>query len=98
MSLIQITPETLKSQANTIRKHKTDQAQTMQRIRNLVLSLRDSWKGEAQDAFAAKFQSMDQSYRKLSEVLEEYAKLMDAAADEMQSTDQNLKSMIQNIG
>jgi len=98
MSLIQITPETLSSQAGTVRKYKTDQAQTMQKIRNLVLSLRDSWKGEAQDAFVAKFQSMDQTYRKLSEVLEAYAKLMDTAVSDFQTTDQNLKNIIRNIG
>ena len=98
MALIQITPETLRTQANTVRKYRTDQTQTMQRIKNLVLSLNDSWKGEAQDAFVAKFQSMDQTYRKLSEVLDSYAKLMDTAANDMQTTDQNLKNMIQNIG
>ena len=98
MALIQVTPETLKSQANTVRKYKTDQEHTMQRIRNLVLSLRDSWKGEAQDAFVAKFQSMDNIYRKLSEVLDAYAKLMDTAANELQETDQNIKNVIQNIG
>jgi WXG100 family type VII secretion target len=98
MSLIQVTPEILKSQATTVRKYKTDQEQTMKRIRNLVLSLNDSWKGEAQDAFVAKFQSMDQTYRKLSQVLESYAKLMDTAANELQATDQNLRSIIRNIG
>lgn len=98
MALIQVTPEILKSQANTVRKYKTDQEQTMQRIRNIVLSLNDSWKGEAQDAFVSKFQSMDQTYRKLSSVLESYSKLMDKAANELHATDQNLKNIIQNIG
>jgi WXG100 family type VII secretion target len=98
MSTIQITPETLRSQASTLRKHVSDQKQTIQRTRNLVLSLRESWKGAAQEAFVAKFQSMDQTYRQLSEVLEAYAKLMDKAANEFQSADQNLRSSIQNIG
>ena len=98
MTLIQITPESLRTQAAAVRKHKTDQTQTMQGIRNLVLSLSDSWKGEAQDAFVAKFQSMDHTYRKLAEVLDEYAKLMDTAASEMQATDQNMRNIIQNIG
>ena len=97
MALIQVTPETLKSQANTVRKYKTDQEQTMQQIRKLVLSLSDSWKGEAQDAFVAKFQSMDYTYRRLSKVLDAYAKLMDTAAKELQATDQNLKNIIRNI-
>jgi len=98
MSLIQITPETLRTQARTVRNHKTQQEQTIQRIRNLVLSLNDSWKGVAQDAFVAKFQSMDQTYRRLSEVLEAYAKLMESAANDFQNTDQNLRNIIRNIG
>ena len=98
MPLIQITPEALRTQAGTVRKYKDDQQQTMQEIRKLVLSLRDSWKGEAQDAFVAKFQSMDRTYRKLSEVLDSYARLMDTAANDLQTTDQDLKNMIQNIG
>lgn len=98
MTLIQVNPETLRSQASTVRKYKIDQEQTMQRIRNLVLSLSDSWKGEAQDAFVDKFQSMDHSYRKLSQVLESYAKLMETAASEFHTTDQNLRNIIRNIG
>lgn len=97
MALIQITPETLRGQANTVVKYKNEQQLTMQRIRNIVLSLEDSWKGEAQKAFVVKFQSMDQSYQKLSEVLEAYAKLMESAANEMQNIDQSLKNMIQRI-
>ena len=98
MALIQITPETLRTQANTVRKYRTEQTQTMQRIKNLVFSLKDSWKGEAQEAFVTKFQLMDRTYNKLSEVLDSYARLMDTAANDMQTTDQNLKNMIQNIG
>lgn len=98
MSYIQITPETLHSQASTIRKYKESHVQTMARIRNLVLSLSSDWKGDAQNAFVAKFQSMDSTYKKFTGVLDEYAKLMDKAANEMQNTDQNLKNMIQNIG
>ena len=97
MSLIQITPETLHMQANTVRQHKTQQANAMKKLSNLVDVLNESWKGEAQDAFVAKFHSMSYTYRQLSEVLDAYAKLMDKAANEMQVTDQNLKNMIQNI-
>lgn len=97
MPLIQITPESIRSQANTVRKYKQNQEAVITKLRRIVYTLNDSWKGEAQDAFVAKFQSMDSVYRKFSEVLEQYAALMDKAANEMQSTDQNIKSMIRNI-
>ena len=97
MSTIQLEPTTLKTQATAVRTHKTAQEQTMQQLKTLVLSLKDTWKGEAQDAFVAKFQSMEHTLRKLTEVLEQYAKLMDTAANDMQNTDQNLRRIIQNI-
>ena len=98
MALIQVTPDILRTQANTVRKYKSEQERNMVKIKNLVLSLRDSWKGEAQDAFVAKFLSMDYTYRRFYDVLEAYAKLMDTTADGFQNTDQNLRSIIQNIG
>ena len=98
MSLIQITPDSLRVQARTVRNYKVQQEQNIQRIRNIVLSLNDSWKGAAQDAFVAKFQSMDHTYRRFSDVLEEYAMLMETAANDFQNTDQNMRNLIQNIG
>lgn len=97
MSLIQITPENIKDQANNVRKYKTEQENTMNRLRKIVYSLSDSWRGDAQEAFVIKFQSMESVYKKFSSVLEQYAALMDKAANEMQATDHSIKSMIQNI-
>ena len=97
MPLIQITPENLHKQANSIRKYKTDQETCMGKLRRLIYSLDESWKGDAQDAFVAKFQSMESVYKKFSDVLEQYAKLMDKAADDFSREDQNAKSMIRNI-
>lgn len=98
MPIIQITPENIRSQAGKVREYKRQQEQVISRMRKLVLSLSDSWKGEAQDAFAAKFQSMDATYRKFAETLEAYAKLMETAANEINGEDQRLKSLISRIG
>lgn len=97
MRLIQITPENLRSQANAIRKCRYEQETNINRIKKLVYSLEEDWKGEAQDAFVAKFQSMDSVYKRLYDVLEQYAKLMEKTANEMQSADQNIKRMIRSI-
>lgn len=97
MSLIQITPEQLRHQANEIRKCQCEQEANINKLKKVVYSLEDSWKGEAQDAFVIKFQSMDFVYKKLYDVLEQYAKLMEKAANEMQSADYNIKRMIHNL-
>jgi WXG100 family type VII secretion target len=98
MSVIQIQPETLRAQARKVREYRTAQETTIRKLRNLVLSLSDSWKGEAQDAFVAKFQSMDTVHRRFAEVLDAYAKLMDTASTELENEDRRLNSMIARIG
>ena len=97
MPLIQISPENIKAQANNVRKYKRDQENNMNKLRKLIYSLDESWKGEAQDAFVAKFRSMEGIYKKFSDILEQYAKLMDKAANELQSTDQTIRNRIRNI-
>ena len=57
-----------------------------------------TYKGEAQDAFLAKFESMQSTFTNFSEMLEGYAKLMDTAATQLENTDQSLKSTMTNFG
>ena len=96
MAIIQITPEVLNSKAGEVRALKSQHDDTMAKLRSLVQSLNETWKGEAQDAFVAKFESMQSSFTNFSEMLEGYAKLMDTAARELQTTDQSLKATMQS--
>lgn len=97
MPLIQISPNSLMEQASRIRKYNNEQADTIARIRKIVYSLEDSLKGEAQNAFKAKFISMESNYKNLSKILDKYADLMIKAAREMESTDRTARNMIHNI-
>ena len=97
MAMIQITPEVLNAKAGEVRTLRSQHDETMSKLRSLVLSLNETWKGEAQDAFVAKFESMQATFTNFSEMLEGYAKLMDTAARELQSTDQALKSTMQSF-
>ncbi len=96
MAIIQVTPELLSSKANEVRSLKAQHDDTMAKMRSLVLALNENWKGEAQDAFVSKFESMQSSFTNFSNMLEGYAKLMDTASRELQATDQNLRSTVQN--
>ena len=96
MAIIQVTPEVLTSKATEVRTLKSTHDDTMAKLRSLILSLNENWKGEAQDAFVSKFESMQSSFTNFSEMLESYAKLMDTAARELQNTDQTLKSTMQS--
>ena len=94
MAIIQVTPELLNGKSAEVRKIKSEQEQVMHRLTQLVNGLNEIWKGEAQDAFVAKYQSMDATFKNFAELLEGYATLMDTAARELQSTDQTLKGAI----
>ena len=98
MAIIQVTPEMLTAKASEVRALKSTHDETMSKLRSLVMGLNENWKGEAQDAFVAKYESMQSTFTNFSEMLEGYAKLMDTAARELQNTDQSLRSTMQNFG
>ncbi len=95
MAMIQITPEVLSAKASEVRSLKSQHDDTMARLRTLILSLNDTWKGEAQNAFVAKFEGMQGNFTSFSNMLEEYAMLMDTAARELEATDQRLRAKMQ---
>lgn len=96
MAIIQITPEVLNAKASEVRSLRSQHDETMAKLRSLVQSLNETWKGEAQNAFVSKFESMQSTFTNFSEMLEGYAKLMDTAARELGIKDQELKTTIQN--
>lgn len=98
MAVIQVTPETLREKATNVRTYKDEHDQVIQKLRTLVEGLNETWKGEAQDAFVAKFNSMQTTFTNFSEMLEGYAKLMDTAATQLENTDQSLKTTMSNFG
>ena len=98
MPLIQVTPELLTSKASEVRQLRAQHDEVMAKMKTLVHSLNEQWKGEAQDAFVAKFDSMQTTFTNFSEMLESYAKMMDTSAKTLQETDQSLKSAINGAG
>lgn len=98
MAIIQVTPELLQGKANEVRSLKANHDETMAKLKNLIMALNEQWKGEAQDAFVAKYESMQSTFTNFSDMLEGYAKLMDTAAKELQATDQSLKGTMQSFG
>lgn len=98
MALIQVTPDLLNSKANELRGYKDQHDDAMTKMRSLIMGLNDVWKGDAQDAFVAKYESMQSTFTNFSKMLEDYAKLMNTAANRMQETDQSLSSTMSSFG
>jgi WXG100 family type VII secretion target len=94
MSLIQVTPEMLRSRASDARRLKGEHEQVIQRLDQLVLGLNDIWKGRAQDAFVAQYQGMKSTFQNFAEMLENHALLMDKSANELETTDTTLANVM----
>lgn len=94
MPLIQVTPELLEAKANEVRGLKSEHDEVMTKMKSLVHSLEEQWKGEAQTAFVEKFDGMQSTFNDFSEMLEGYASLMDTSAKTLREADEQLKSVI----
>ena len=92
MALIQITPDTLRAKATEVRGYKSEHDDVISKLRTLVNGLNETWKGEAQDAFVANFESMRSTFDNFSEMLEGYATMMDTAANQLEQQDASLAS------
>ena len=98
MALIQVTPDLLTSKANELRTLKSSHDEAMTKMKTLINGLNEVWKGEAQDAYVAKYESMQSTFTSFSEMIEGYAKLMDTAAQKLQETDQSLSATMNSFG
>ena len=92
--IIQLTPEMLRSEAKNVRRIKNNHDNEMGQLYKIVSALERDWKGKSQDAFVANFESMKPTFQKFSQMLEEYAALMDLSANEMETKDADLASRI----
>jgi len=97
MSLIQVTPDMLRTKSGDVRRCRGEHDTNIQKLTQIVNSLNEVWRGGAQDAFVERFRSMEPTFREFSEMLEGYAKLMDTAARELEQTDQTLKSQMSSF-
>lgn len=98
MALIQVTPDMLKSKATELRGYNAQHQEAMSKMRTLITNLNEVWKGDAQTAFLNKYESMQGTFTNFAEMLEDYAKLMDNAAQKMQELDTGLAGQINSFG
>ncbi len=94
MATLSARPEEIRTRASELESLRQQQLDAMKRLRILVMSLSDIWKGEAQDAFVQKFLSHNQDMANLSSVLEQYITLAQHAADRAENVDAELLSAI----
>lgn len=87
MAQIVVNPETLRAKASDVRNYRSQHDEVISRLKTLVAGLGEIWQGNAQVTFAANFDSMQTTFTSFSELLEEYAKGMEAFANKMEEAD-----------
>lgn len=92
MASIKITPENLREEATTLRKHNETHREAYTGMDSLIHNLVSEWTGEAQNAFLATFEGNKASFEKFGTDIDAFAKLMDDTANRMEQTDQELKA------
>ncbi|MBQ9526674.1 MAG: WXG100 family type VII secretion target [Fretibacterium sp.] len=97
MAVIKITPESLESQAKTLRGQKAEHEQVYGKIKQLVESLVSEWQGEAQTAFVNSFHNKEAVFKQFAVEMESFAQFMDQAAQKMRATEEELKSRAQSL-
>ena len=97
MSQINAHPERIRSAAKELESLRRQHLAQMRQMRILVNNLSDIWKGDAQDALAARFYRESRAMGELSTMLEEYIHVLDDAADKMDHVDLQLKTKIRKI-
>ncbi len=98
MALIQVTPDLLMGKTNELRGLKSNHDEAMTKMRTLIMGLNEIWKGDAQDALVAKYESMQATFTNFTQMLEDYARLMETSAQKLQETDAALQSTINSFG
>ena len=91
-------PEDLINKSTQIRQLKNRHNEAMNHITNIVMTIGEVWQGAAQDTFVNKYLSMQPFYDSFEKALEEFAALMENFANEMRTTDQSGKSLIDHVG
>ena len=94
MALIQVTPDMLRSKARELRNLRGQHDDSMNQIRSLVNGINDQWKGEAQQAYVDKFNSMEGTFKQFTEMLENFALLMESSANTIEQADIDSKNRI----
>ena len=92
MANIKVTPESLRTQAQSLNKFNDTHRQTYHSMDSLVHNLVSEWTGEAQAAFLSTFEGNRASFEKFGTDIDTFVKLMNDTANRMEQTDQELKS------
>ena len=95
MSQITITPDEMRSNASQCRSYGEEVLQVVNKSQTLVDGLQSQWRGAASQAFANQFASLRPYLEQCHQLLDDYARQMDAVAAAAEDFDQQVASQFQ---
>ena len=97
MVLFQIMPGEAKRAANELESLRQSDMELIRKSRAAVMSLNEVWKGTAEEAYVNKFLSQENSIAEFHNMLKEFVELLQHAADQAESVDSELLSIVNRI-
>lgn len=97
MALLDIFTTQVKNKANELARYRTEEEDIMRKIRILMNSLSEFWKGESMEALVANFNEKQVSMEEMLRLLQQFSDLANEAADKAVSIDQQLAGMLRAV-
>lgn len=97
MTRLSVSPEQLRSSARELEQLRQQHLALMKELRILVMSLSDSWKGEAQEAFVNRFLAESKTMSQLDSTISGYISVVRKAADDAEATDRSLATRFRSM-
>lgn len=97
MSLVDIRLDAVRSRAQEIEALRQSDMETLGKIRTLVLTLEETWRGRSEEAFVNKYLSQQGSINEFYNTLLEFTTLLKNAADRAESIDNELLGIVDRI-
>ena len=90
---ITVTPETLRSNASSIRTQKATFEQVIAQMRAIVNGMSGEFEGQAATAYISNFDSYSSQFTAFGELIESFATKLETTATTMEETDASLASV-----
>lgn len=98
MQSITVTPETLESQAGKVDQKAIDYFNDYMKLLNEVRDMTSiDWKGDDATAFKTKVEAFEADFKKMKQLMDEYATYLRQAAKNYRETQENVKSNIAGL-
>lgn len=87
---IRMTPDTMRARANEYRTEANNVNSVIAKMDALLSALQSEWEGNAADSYAARYEELKPAFVKAEDLINEIAKALDASANYMEESDQNI--------